>query len=489
MDALLGALRGIVGDGHVLTGGDLGAWERDWRGRARGKALAVVRPACTQEVADVVRATAAYVQQHPDCGIGIVPQGGNTGLVLGSTPDESGTMLVLSLRRMQAVRNVDATNLSMTVDAGCIIDTLHECTSAQGLWLPLSLAAEASCTVGGVLSTNAGGTRVLRFGTARDFCLGLEVVTATGEVWDGLRGLRKDNTGYDLRQLFIGSEGTLGIVTAATLRLYPAPKACWVAWADVPDMASALGLLERARYSLGDALTAFELMDRSALDLVRKHRPALRVPLYPSGAYAVLLEYCATDAGMRAPLEDTLAAAMQQGCATDAVLAENARQSRAFWQVREAIPEAQAQEGPSVKHDVSLPLGAMSSFLDATAAALCAAIPGVRVLHFGHLGDGNLHYNVFPPEHVDGRAFVRDEEERINDLVFAQVTAHGGAIAAEHGIGSLRARRLAQVEPPVAMAMMHAIKKALDPTNLLNPGRVLLHSVQNPCMEKRPCLP
>ncbi len=468
MTALLQQLADIVGAAHVLHEGDLSAWELDWRKRSRGKALAVVRPACTKEVAAVVRACA-------EAGTALVPQGGNTGLVVGGTPDASGTQVVLSLQRMNAVRAVDPANLTLTAEAGCILQSLQESAREAGFLFPLSLAAEGSCTIGGNLATNAGGTQVLRYGNARDLCLGLEVVTAQGEVWDGLSGLRKDNTGYDLRDLFIGSEGTLGIITAATLKLYPLPAATLTAWAAVPSMEAAVRLLEIARTRLGAGLTGFEVMGQFALSLVCRHFPALRVPFAQASPYGVLLEYEAQggEADARAGFEALLAIALDDGCVTDAVIAENIAQARELWHIREAIPLAQAEEGLNIKHDISIPISRIPAFCAETDARLTREIAGVRLVNFGHLGDGNLHYNVQAPEGGDARVFLRDQEDRVNALVYEQVRKFDGSISAEHGVGGLKVDTLPQYKSEVALGLMRAVKQALDPENLLNPGRVV----------------
>ncbi|MDP2448277.1 MAG: FAD-binding oxidoreductase [Polaromonas sp.] len=468
MDKILDALRAIVGDAHVLTGGDLSAWELDWRKRARGKALAVVRPADTAQVAAVVSACAA-------AGVPMVPQGGNTGLVGGSTPDASGRQVVLSLQRMNAVRAIDSANLTMTVEAGCILQTLQETADKAGFLFPLSLAAEGSCTIGGNLGSNAGGTQVVRYGNTRDLCLGLEVVTAQGEVWEGLSGLRKDNTGYDLRDLFIGSEGTLGIITAATMKLYPMPAAQLTAWAAVPSMEDAVTLLGLAHRHLGAGLTGFEVMGRFALSLVAKHFKQQRVPLYEDTAFCVLLENSdhESESHAREQFERLLETAMEDGCVTDAVVAENLQQAHQLWHVRESIPLAQAEEGLNIKHDISVPVSLIPEFVRVTDQLLAKAIPGVRLVNFGHLGDGNLHYNVQAPAEGDAAAFLREQEENVNALVYDSVQAFGGSISAEHGVGSLKLDKLEKHKSPVALSLMRAIKRGLDPENLMNPGRVL----------------
>ena len=466
--ALLDTLRQAVGAAHVLIDGDLTAYEQDWRQRACGRALAVVRPGSTDEVAAVVRACAAR-------GASIVPQGGNTGLAVGSVPDDSGTQVVLSLRRMDAVRAIDAANLTITVEAGGILQNLQQAAEQAGFLFPLSMASEGSCTIGGNLGANAGGTQVLRYGNARELCLGLEVVTAQGEVWNGLSGLRKDNTGYDLRDLFIGSEGTLGIITAATMKLYPLPAARLIAWAAVPSMQAAVDLLGLAHQHLGAGLTGFEVMNQFALSLVDKHYPQQRVPLFRTSPWCVLLENSdhESEDHARTLFERLLEAALEAGCVNDAVVAESLSQAQALWHIRESIPLAQAEEGLNIKHDISVPVSRIPAFVAETDALLAQAIAGVRLVDFGHLGDGNLHYNVQAPEGGDAKAFLREQEERINTLVFDAVARHGGSISAEHGIGSLKAAKLPHYKSPVALRMMRAIKQALDPKGIMNPGRVL----------------
>ncbi len=468
---LIVTLRALVGERHVLTlaaGDDLTGYEQDWRKRVRGTALAVVRPANTQQVAAVIKACA-------QAGAPVVSQGGNTGLVVGSTPDASGREVVLSLQRMSAVRAIDAANMTVTVDAGCILQSLQAAAAHAGFLFPLSLAAEGSCTIGGNLATNAGGTQVVRYGNARDLCLGLEVVTAQGEVWDGLSGLRKDNTGYDLRDLFVGSEGTLGIITAATLKLYPQPAARLTAWAAVPSLQQALTLLGLAHQHLGAGLTGFEVMGQFALRLVAKNFPQLRVPLFESAAFCVLLENsdAESETHAREQFERLLETALEQGCVLDAVVAENIAQAKSLWHLRESIPLAQAEEGLNIKHDISIAVSRIPEFVAETDALLQRALPGIRLVTFGHLGDGNLHYNVQAPEAGDAAAFLRDHEAQVNRLVYESVARFNGSISAEHGVGGLKVAELEQHKSPVALGMMRAIKQALDPNNLLNPGRVL----------------
>jgi FAD/FMN-containing dehydrogenase len=466
--ALLEQLSDAIGAAHVLVDGDLSAWEIDWRKRWRGKALAVVRPGSTAEVASVVKACAAH-------GTTIVPQGGNTGLVGGGVPDDSGTQVLLSLQRLNRIRKVDEANLTLTAEAGCVLQAVQQAARDQGLLFPLSLAAEGSCTIGGNLATNAGGTQVLRWGNARELCLGLEVVTATGDVWEGLSGLRKDNTGYDLRSLFIGSEGTLGIITAATMKLAPLPAATTTALAACAQLADCLALLKLARARLGAGLTGFEVMNRFSLDLVGRHFPQLPKAL-PGAAWTVLLEQSDVEgeAQARERLESLLGSALEQGCVSDAVIAESIAQARALWHLRESIPLAQAEEGLNIKHDISLPVSAIPAFVAQCDDALEQRHPGVRLVNFGHLGDGNLHYNVQAPAGADGQRFLAEHEEAVNTIVFDNVASFGGSFSAEHGIGKLKAGELALRKPPAALALMRAVKDALDPQGLLNPGSVLL---------------
>ena len=465
---LLDQLRQIVGAANVLTEGDLTAWELDWRRRERGSALAVVRPGSTAEVAAVVKACAA-------AGVSMVPQGGNTGMVVGSTPDASGRQVVLSLTRMNKVRALDAGNLTITVDAGCVLQSLQEECEKAGFLFPLSLASEGSCTIGGNLGTNAGGTQVVRYGNTRELCLGLEVVTAQGEVWNGLTGLRKDNTGYDLRHLFIGSEGTLGVITGATMKLYPMPKAQLTAFAAVPSLEDAVKLLGLAHQHLSAGLTGFEVMGQFALSLVAKHFPQQRVPFWQESPWCVVLENSdnESEAHARECFERLLEAAMEAGHVTDAVVAESMAQAHALWHIRESIPLAQAEEGLNIKHDISINVSRIPEFVNETNALLLKHFPGARLVTYGHLGDGNLHYNVQAPEGDDQARFLNEEEAPMNELVYEVVDRYNGSISAEHGIGSLKADKLAHHKSPVALDLMRSIKKALDPQNLMNPNRVL----------------
>jgi len=468
MNSLIEQLKNIVGPAQVLTEGDLSAWEQEWRKRVRGKALAVVRPGSTDEVAQVVKACAAARTS-------IVPQGGNTGLVVGSIPDDSGRQVLLSLQRMNAVRAMDVDNLAITVEAGCVLQSVQEAAADCGLLFPLSLAAEGSCTIGGNLSTNAGGTQVVRYGNSRELCLGLEVVTAQGEVWHGLSGLRKDNTGYDLRDLYIGSEGTLGIITAATMKLYPRPAAILTAWAAVPSLEQAVRLLGMAHRQLGAGLTGFEVMGQFPLGLVAKHFEAIRVPFYEDSPFCVLLENAdhESEPHARAQFERLLESAIDEGCVSDAIVAESLTQAQQLWHIRETIPLAQAEEGGNIKHDISIAVSLIPQFCRETDALLTGHVPGVRLVNFGHLGDGNLHYNVQAPKGGDAGAFLEQWEERVNTLVYDSVRRFGGSISAEHGVGSLKLEKLLEHKSPVALQVMRNIKRALDPDNIMNPGRVI----------------
>ncbi len=439
----------------------------DWRNRYHGSAIAVVQPDSSEAVASIVRHCAAT--RTP-----LVPQGGNTGLVGGATPDTSGTAILLSLSRMNKIRAIDTENDTITVEAGCILANVQQAARDAGRLFPLSLAAEGSCTIGGNLATNAGGVQVLRYGNARDLCLGLEVVTASGEIWHGLRGLRKDNTGYDLRDLFIGAEGTLGIITAATLKLFPLPAAQLTAFAALPDVTTAVALLNLAKRRLGASLTGFELISEFCLTLVDKHFPQSRRPLAEKSPYYVLLESSDSESveHAQALFETLMAEALENGLVTDAAVASSIAQSKAFWALRENIPLAQAVEGKNIKHDIGVPISSIARYVDETNAALAQAVPGVRMVVFGHLGDGNLHYNVSPAEGADADAFMASEP-LINRVVYDAVAAHQGSISAEHGLGQLKREDNVRYKSPVEMALMRSIKQALDPLGIMNPGKVL----------------
>ncbi len=467
MNGLLDHLRSCVGADHVRSEGDLAAWECDWSGRYQGKALAVVLPSSTRQVAEVVQACAR-------AGVSIVPQGGNTGMVGGGVPDASGGQVVVSTRRLNRLRAVDTANLTMTVEAGCILQAVQDHAQAHGLLFPLSLAAEGSCTIGGNLATNAGGTQVLRYGNARELCLGLEVVTAQGEVWEGLCGLRKDNTGYDLRDLFVGSEGTLCIITAATLKLAPRPQSQLTAWAVLDRVDQAVDLLALARERLGPDLTSFGLMSQDSIGLLARYHPT-RQPLPPEGPWSVLVEVSATcdEATLGERLQRLFEQAMERTLVRDVVIASSLAQSQALWQAREALPLAQASAGPALRHDISLPISAIDGFLRETNAFLAQTFHGLQIRCFGHLGDGNLHYNMQAPEGEDAPIYLARHQTAIHDAVWSRVVQRGGSIAAEHGIGQKMTGPLHHYKSPIALGLMRAIKQGLDPRGLFNPGRVL----------------
>jgi FAD/FMN-containing dehydrogenase len=467
-EAFLEHCRAIVGAPHVLAAdADMAPYLTDWRGRFTGKARAVLRPASAAEVARLVQACAAH--QVP-----LVPQGGKTGLVLGGVPDDSGRAVVLSLTRLNRILDIDADNRTMLVQAGCILQDIQDAAAAQGLLFPLSLAAEGSCTIGGNLSTNAGGTAVLRYGNTRELCLGLEVVTPQGEVWDGLRALRKDNTGYDLRDLFIGAEGTLGVITAAVLKLHPQPKAALTALVALDSPRKALDLLALMQDHCGPSLTAYELMSDYCLRLVAQHFPGLPHPFREPHPQYVLLEVSSNESERHAIalLESAIGAALEQDLANDAVVAISGAQSRGLWLVREHIPLAQAAAGKNIKHDISLPISRIPEFIDHTDAALRAAYPGCQLVCFGHVGDGNLHYNVAPAQGASDLAFL-SQQSAVNRIVHDNVVALEGSISAEHGIGALKRDELNRYKSPVELNMMRAIKAALDPLGIMNPGKIL----------------
>lgn len=463
-------LKRIVGQAHVLQGEQAESYQVDWRGRYAGRALAVVRPGSTQEVADVVRWCVA--QRVP-----IVPQGGNTSLCGAATPDDTGSAIILSLARMNQVRGIDADNDTMVVEAGCVLQAAQQAARAADRLFPLSLAAEGSCTVGGNLGTNAGGTQVLRYGNTRELVLGLEVVTAEGEIWHGLRGLRKDNTGYDLRDLYVGSEGTLGIITAATFKLYPLPVAQCTALLGLASVRDAVAVLSLARKGFGASLTGFELIGGNCLHGVVKCYPQQRIPFDGPSAqlpwYALLeLSDSESEEHARARFETVVGEALEAGLASDAVIAASLAQSQALWHLRESIPLSEKAFGKGVKHDVSVPVSRMADFVETTNAALQAHFPGVEHIIFGHLGDGNLHYNVARGEAYTEQALLGLQDE-IGSVVYESVHRHGGSISAEHGVGQLKRDKLPHYKDPVELALMKRVKQALDPLGLMNPGKVL----------------
>jgi FAD/FMN-containing dehydrogenase len=465
--SLVEGLRAVVGErGLVTDPADLAPSTIDWRGQCRGRAALLVRPASTDEMARVVALLSGD-------GVGIVPQAGNTSLCGASVPDASGTQVIVNVSRMNRVRAIDLDNNTVTVEAGCVLAELQRVAAENDRFFPLSLGAEGSCEVGGNISTNAGGTQVLRYGNMREQVLGLEVVLPDGRVWDGLRGLRKDNTGYDLKHLFIGAEGTLGIVTAAVLKLYPKPRAIATALVAVADPAAAVALLGRLRKACGERVTGFELIARVCLDLVFRHIPDRRDPFaQPYPWYALVELFDSTDgAGLSGMLEDALGEAAEAGLVTDAVIASSEAQRLALWELRENTSDAQKAEGVSVKHDVSVPVSRIVELIEEGDRALHAAFPGIRTVAFGHVGDGNLHYNAFPPpgEKPD---FARWTPQ-VNRVVYDIVRRLGGSISAEHGIGTLKRDELPHYKPAIELEMMRAVKKVLDPRGIMNPGKVL----------------
>lgn len=464
--ALVSAFRARLGENHVLTDeSGMAPYLTDWRGRYQGKALAVLRP-------DTVENLAAVVSRCYAEGVAMVPQGGNTGLCGGATPDGSGRGVVISLARMNRVREVDVANGHLTAEAGCTLAAVQEAAAERDRLFPLSLASEGSCQMGGVLSTNAGGVQVLRYGSMRDLALGLEVVLPDGQVWSGLRGLRKDNTGYDLKQCFIGAEGTLGFITAATVRLFARPRAKATAWLAVTDVASAVALLGSAQSQFDARLTAFELISDAVLELVVRHMGQKR-PLAMSPWY-VLLELTDVDAAM--PLADQLsgwlAEALEAGWVVDAAVAQSEAQGKQLWALREQASEAQKREGYSIKHDISLPVSAIPAFLTQMADDLPACYPGLRIVCFGHLGDGNLHFNLSLSD-PEGNAALLAAQETIHQRVHSALLARGGSISAEHGIGQLKRAALVMAKSGIELDLMHRIKMAFDPKGLMNPGKVL----------------
>jgi D-lactate dehydrogenase (cytochrome) len=468
MRSLIEEIRAIVGPAGLLTlPQELAPYATDWRKRYRGRPAAVVKPASTAEVAEVVRACAGSRTA-------IVPQGGNTGLCGAATPDASGSQIVLNLSRMNRVRAIDARNNTMIAEAGCVLASLQKAAEEAGRLFPLSLAAEGSCEIGGNLSTNAGGTAVLRYGNARELVLGLEVVLPSGEIWDGLRGLRKDNTGYDLKQLFIGAEGTLGVITAAVLKLFPLPKSHATAVVALESPEKALALLERALETCGERLTGFELFSDSCLSLVLKHFRNTATPFPRRFPHYVLMELSDTQPGEgpRALVESMLEGALEKKDILDAAVAQSEAQASAFWSLREFISEAQAHEGLNIKHDVSIPISRIADFISATDQELARAHAGVRMVTFGHLGDGNLHYNVSAPEGVAPDAFVK-KTAAINRLVHDSVARFGGSISAEHGLGQLKREEIQRYKSPLELELMRKLKRALDPDGIMNPGKVL----------------
>ena len=465
---ILTKLEASLPPGSVITDPrDMDAYVVDWRGRERGAALAVIRPANTQEVATAVAVCSA-------AGIAIVPQGGNTGQCAAAVPSAAGDQVVLSLGRMNRIRDLDPRNNTMTVDAGCILANLQEAAASVDRLFPLSLGAQGSCQIGGNLSTNAGGTAVLRYGNTRDMLLGLEVVLADGSIWNGLRALRKDNTGYDLKQLFVGAEGTLGIITGAVLKLYPRPKSSATALIAVPDPHAAVALLNRFRERCGDRLTGCELISRNCFDILFKHIARFRDPLPARYEWYVLCEINDTDpaADLRIVMESTLEAAAAEEIVLDAMVANSQAQADMLWAMREEIPEANRRETPWVRHDVAVPVTRIPDLIEQGSAAMRAVVDGLRIVAFGHIGDGNIHFNAAAADRADAESVV-DRHEAIYAAVHGLVMNLGGSFSAEHGIGLVKVHEMALYKSPVELNLMRRVKQALDPHGLLNPGKVL----------------
>ena len=463
----LAALREAVGpDGLVTDDAELEPHLTEWRGLFRGRAAALLLPASTAAAAAAVRACAEF-------GIGMVPQGGNTGLVGGAIPASTPERpeVIIGAKRLNRIRSLDATNYTITAEAGCVLATLQAAAAAVDRVFPLSLGAEGSCQIGGNISSNAGGINVLRYGNARDLVLGLEVVLPNGQVFDGLRALRKDNTGYDLKQLFIGAEGTLGFITAATCKLFQQPRSTATALVAVPDPAGAVALYDTARGRLGDNLVAFELINRLALDMVLRHIPGCREPLGQRRDWYVLMELASADDDAPRRMESFLAAGMKSGSILDGVVAQSERQRTELWRLRHSISEAQKLDGAGIKHDVSVPLSRVDELIRQASAAAAARVPEIRVVAFGHIGDGNIHFNLNQPADMQREAFLQQWGPVSRD-VHDIVAALGGSFSAEHGVGTLKKDDLARYRGGVELELMRKVKTALDPAGLMNPGKL-----------------
>ena len=459
----------LIGQPFVLTeSSDQKKYVSDWFGRASGKAIAVARPSSTQEVANIVKLCQKYQ-------ISIVPQGGNTGLVGGGLPDNSGKELVLSLERMNKVRTIDLMGKTITVDAGLILANLHQSAKEHGMEFPLTMGSQGSATIGGMLSTNAGGTSVVRYGNARDLCLGLEVVTSEGEIWNGLRTLRKNNTGYDLKDLYIGAEGTLGIITGAVLKLIPTPKVKLSALLSLESPSAAISLLEFVQNKANSQLTAFELISDTCLSLVDHYFPQYSYPFASKTPYCVLLEISDTESETHAfdLLNSILEESIEKALITDAIIPQSIMQSNRFWEIREHIPLSQVEDGKNVKHDISLPISLIPTFLEKARLLVLEAFPSARIIDFGHLGDGNIHYNVAAPLHTNPEEFMQNKAT-INDMIHELVHDMDGSISAEHGIGANKAHELVKFKSPIELELMRQIKNSLDPRGIFNPHKILL---------------
>jgi FAD/FMN-containing dehydrogenase len=468
MDMFIQKCREIIGTESVLISeSDKEPYLTDWGKRFTGSARAVLKPKNVQEVSELVKLCQSS-------NVSIVPQGGNTGLCGGATPDKSGNSVIIKTTRLNAVRNIDLKNAAITLEAGVILSHAQEIAIAAGMLFPLSLAAEGSCTIGGNLGTNAGGVQVLHYGNMRDLTLGIEVVTPTGEIFNGLRGLRKDNTGYSLKDLYIGSEGTLGIITAATLKLYPLPRSKATALVGLLSIQSAIELIELSRMKCNANLTAFELISTRALGLVTKTSRNFDSLLKTQSGWVVLLEFSSMEdtTQSQAQMEGLLSEAFESDFITDAIIANSLQQSKDLWSLREAIPEAQLKLGIIIKHDISLPISALPSFIESTGVLLEKFFPGTGTIIFGHLGDGNLHYNI-APNSPELSGWIEKNRSLINQLIHDEVYKYCGSFSAEHGIGQSKKDELPFRKSVVEIEIMRNIKKALDPKNIMNPGKVL----------------
>ena len=465
---LLQALADLLGPkGFSVDSDAMAPWLTDWRGKYHGQAAAMLSPGSTDEVAEIVRLCAAE-------GAAIVPQGGNSGMVGGATPDASGHQLLLSLRRMNRIRSLDAAARTAVAEAGVVLENFHHAALDVGLRFPLTLGGKGSATIGGLVSTNAGGTQVLRHGTMRALVAGIEAVLPDGSIFDGLAPLKKDNRGYDLRHLLCGAEGTLGIVTAACLHLIPANAARQTAWVGLKSPEAALALLRQLDDGVGDALEGFEIVPKSSLDAVLHHIPQTRAPLADPAPWNALIELAGEDeVALAVPLEATLAAALDAGLIDDVAIAKNERESEDFWKLRDSISEAERAEGPALQHDVSVPVDLMPRFIADNPARLAAEFQGVRTTSFGHLGDGNIHHHVQPPAGVDGKAWLAQHGAALSRAVYSHVIELGGSISAEHGIGQMKRDILAELDSPARLHALRAVKAGLDPAGLFNPGKLI----------------
>ncbi|MES2494960.1 MAG: FAD-binding oxidoreductase [Pseudomonadota bacterium] len=467
--ALLDRLAALLGPQGFVTDPDLVTpWLTDWRGRYHGASAALLAPASTAQVAEIVRLAA-------EARVALVPQGGNTGTVGGATPPPDGSALLVSLRRINRIRSISAQDNAVIAEAGVILSDLHDAATAIGRRFPLSLGAKGSATVGGLVSTNAGGTQVLRFGPMRALILGIEAILPDGSLLDGLATLRKDNRGYDLRQLLTGAEGTLGIVTAAALRLVPAPDSRAVAWVGVPGPHEALTLLRRLEERTGDAIESFELVPANALDLVLRNIPGTRAPLAEPCPWNVLIEAVGTIGGIDPvhAIEQGLAAAIEDGLVVDATIAASESQAEALWLLRESISDAEKIDGASLKHDISVSVAEMPAFIERERERLEARFAGSRIIAFGHLGDGNIHFNLLPPEGAPRAAWIAEHGETASAMVHDLVAQVGGSLSAEHGIGQAKIAEFARLTDPVRLGALRAIKQALDPLGIMNPGKLV----------------